>query len=148
MFVRTPDAKFNLANFMRVNLFTALGAIKIGMDILFKQEHVKLDELLGHGGLFKTEGVGQKVVAAAVNVPVSVMKTAGEGGAWGIAVLANYMMKKGADESLGDYLNSRVFAGQESVRVEPDAEDVAGFETFIERYKKGLAIERAAVDSM
>ena len=76
------------------------------------------------------------------------MKTAGEGGAWGIAVLANYMMKKGADESLGDYLNRRVFAGQESVRVEPDAEDVAGFETFIERYKKGLAIERAAVDSM
>ena len=148
LFVRTPDAKFNLANFMRVNLFTALGAIKIGMDILFKQENVKLDELLGHGGLFKTEGVGQKVVAAAVNVPVSVMKTAGEGGAWGIAVLANYMMKKGADESLGDYLNRRVFAGQESVRVEPDAEDVAGFETFIERYKKGLAIERAAVDSM
>ena len=90
--MRTPDAKFNLANFMRVNLFTALGAIKIGMDILFKQENVKLDELLGHGGLFKTEGVGQKVVAAAVNVPVSVMKTAGEGGACVIAVLANYMM--------------------------------------------------------
>ena len=79
LFVRTPDAKFNLANFMRVNLFTALGAIKIGMDILFKQENLTLDELLGHGGLFKTEGVGQKVVAAAVNVPVSVMKTAGEG---------------------------------------------------------------------
>lgn len=146
LFVRTPDAKFNLANFMRVNLFTALGAIKIGMDILFKQEHVTLDELLGHGGLFKTEGVGQKVVAAAVNVPVSVMKTAGEGGAWGIAVLANYMMKKDAGESLSDYLTNRVFAGEESVRVEPDAKDVEGFETFIERYKKGLAIERAAVD--
>ena len=148
LFVRTPDAKFNLANFMRVNLFTALGAIKIGMDILFKQENVTLDELLGHGGLFKTEGVGQKVVAAAVNVPVSVMKTAGEGGAWGIAVLANYMMRKGADETIGDYLNSRVFAGEESVRIEPDAADVAGFETFIERYKKGLAIERAAVQSI
>lgn len=148
LFVRTPDAKFNLANFMRVNLFTALGAIKIGMDILFKQEHVTLDELLGHGGLFKTEGVGQKVVAAAVNVPVSVMKTAGEGGAWGIAVLANYMMKKGADESLSDYLGNRVFAGEESVRMEPDAKDVEGFEAFIERYKKGLAIERAAVDTM
>ncbi len=147
LFVRTPDAKFSLANFMRVNLFTALGAIKIGMDILFKQENVTLDELLGHGGLFKTEGVGQKVVAAAVNVPVSVMKTAGEGGAWGIAVLANYMMKKGADESLSDYLNNKVFAGQESVRMEPDAKDVAGFETFIERYKKGLAIERAAVEN-
>lgn len=148
LFVRTPDAKFNLANFMRVNLFTALGAIKIGMDILFKQEHVTLDELLGHGGLFKTEGVGQKVVAAAVNVPVSVMKTAGEGGAWGIAVLANYMMNKGAKESLSDYLNNKVFTDEESVRMEPDAADVAGFETFIERYKKGLAIERAAVQSM
>lgn len=148
LFVRTPDAKFNLANFMRVNLFTALGAIKIGMDILFKLENVTLDELLGHGGLFKTEGVGQRIVAAAVNVPVSVMKTAGEGGAWGIAVLANYMMEKGVDETLSDYLNNKVFAGEESVRVEPDARDVAGFETFIERYKKGLAIERAAVDSM
>lgn len=148
LFVRTPDAKFNLANFMRVNLFTALGAIKIGMDILFKQENVTLDELLGHGGLFKTEGVGQKIVAAAVNVPVSVMKTAGEGGAWGIAVLANYMVKKGADETLSDYLSHKVFAGEESVRMAPDASDVAGFETFIERYKKGLAIERAAIDSM
>lgn len=148
LFVRTPDAKFNLANFMRVNLFTALGAIKIGMDILFKQENVTLDELLGHGGLFKTEGVGQKVVAAAVNVPVSVMKTAGEGGAWGIAVLANYMMKKDADESLSAYLANKVFAGEESVRMAPDAADVAGFETFIERYKNGLAIERAAVDHL
>ncbi|MCI8267498.1 MAG: FGGY-family carbohydrate kinase [Lachnospiraceae bacterium] len=148
LFVRTPNAKFSLANFMRVNLFTALGAIKIGMDILFKQENVTLDELLGHGGLFKTEGVAQKVVAAAVNVPVSVMKTAGEGGAWGIAVLANYMVKKDAGESLSDYLNHRVFAGEESVRMAPDAADVAGFETFIERYKKGLAIERAAVDNL
>lgn len=148
LFVRTPDAKFTLANFMRVHLFTALGAIKIGMDILFKQEHVVLDELLGHGGLFKTEGVGQKVVAAAVNVPVSVMKTAGEGGAWGIAVLANYMMKKGADETLGDYLNSKVFAGEESSRMEPDPKDVAGFEAFIGRYRNGLAIERAAVQNM
>ncbi len=148
LFVRTPDAKFSLANFMRVNLFTALGAIKIGMDILFKQEHVTLDELLGHGGLFKTEGVGQKVVAAAVNVPVSVMKTAGEGGAWGIAVLANYMATKGADESLSDYLNNKVFVGEESVRMEPDAKDVAGFETFIERYKKGLVIERAACEGL
>lgn len=148
LFVRTPDSKFTLANFMRVNLFTALGAIKIGMDILFKQEGVVLVELLGHGGLFKTEGVGQKVVAAAVNVPVSVMKTAGEGGAWGIAVLAQYMMEKAEGESLADYLNQKVFAGEESVRMEPDAKDVAGFETFIERYKKGLAIERAAVENL
>lgn len=148
LFVRTPGSNFNLANFMRVHLFTALGAIRIGMDILFKQENVTLDGLVGHGGLFRTEGVGQRVVAAAVNVPVSVMKTAGEGGAWGIAVLAGYMMKKGADESLSDFLDNKVFAGGESVRMEPDAGDVAGFEVFIERYKKGLAIERAAVESV
>lgn len=148
LFVRKPDSKFTLANFMRVHLFTALGAIKIGMDILAKQENVKLDELLGHGGLFKTPGVGQKIVAAAVNTPVSVMKTAGEGGAWGIAVLANYMMHKESGESLGEYLDNKVFAGEEATRIEPDAKDVAGFETFIERYKSGLTIERAAVDHL
>ena len=147
LFVRRPDSKFTLANFMRVNLFTALGAIKIGMDILAKQENVTLDEIMGHGGLFKTEGVGQKVVAAAINTPVCVMKTAGEGGAWGIAILANYMLQK-KGESLSDYLNAAVFAGEESSRMEPDAKDVAGFEAFIERYKEGLAIERAAVDNL
>lgn len=148
LFVRRPDSAFTLANFMRVHLFTALGAIKIGMDILAKQENVKLDELLGHGGLFKTPGVGQRVVAAAVNTPVSVMETAGEGGAWGIAVLANYMEHKEETETLGEYLDNKVFAGQSSVHIEPDAKDVAGFETFIERYKSGLAIERAAVDNL
>lgn len=148
LFVRKPDSKFTLANFMRVNLFTALGAIKIGMDILAKQENVTLDELLGHGGLFKTEGVGQRVVAAAVNTPVSVMKNAGEGGAWGIAVLANYMMKKESEEVLSDYLANRVFAGEESIRIEPNKEDVAGFEQFIERYRAGLPIERAAIDCL
>ena len=148
LFVRKPDSAFNLANFMRVHLFTALGAIKIGMDILAKQENVKLDELLGHGGLFKTPGVGQRVVAAAVDTPVSVMETAGEGGAWGIAVLANYMKNKEQGETLGQYLDNKVFAGQASTRIEPDAKDVEGFETFIERYKAGLAIERAAVDNL
>lgn len=147
LFVRRPDSKFTLANFMRVNLFTALGAIKIGMDILAKQEKVTLDEIMGHGGLFKTEGVGQKVVAAAINTPVCVMKTAGEGGAWGIAILANYMLQNNGRE-LSDYLNESVFAGEESSRMNPDAKDVAGFETFIERYKKGLSIERAAVDAL
>ncbi|MCI7792219.1 MAG: FGGY-family carbohydrate kinase, partial [Lachnospiraceae bacterium] len=148
LFVRTPDSKFSLANFMRTNLYTALGALKIGLDILFKEEKVSLDELLGHGGLFKTEGVGQRIMAAAVNVPVSVMKTAGEGGAWGIAILANYMLQKEEKESLSDYLNNHVFAGEESSRMEPNANDVAGFEAFMERYKAGLAIERAAVDSL
>ena len=146
LFVRKPDSAFTLANFMRVHLFTALGAIKIGMDILAKQENVRLDELLGHGGLFKTPGVGQRVVAAAVNTPVSVMETAGEGGAWGIAVLANYMKNKEQGETLGEYLDHKVFAGQSSTRIEPDAKDVEGFESFIKSYKAGLAIERAAVD--
>ncbi|MCI9530910.1 MAG: FGGY-family carbohydrate kinase [Lachnospiraceae bacterium] len=148
LFVRTPDSKFNLANFMRVHLFTALGALKTGLDILLKEEDVQLDELMGHGGLFKTKGVGQKVMAAAVNVPVSVMETAGEGGAWGIALLASYMVNKAEGESLSHYLDEKVFAGQESVTLQPEAKDVAGFDVFIKRYSEGLPIERAAVDSL
>ena len=148
LFVRTPNSNFNLANFMRVHLFTALGALKTGLDILMKEENVKLDVLMGHGGLFKTKGVGQKVMAAAVNVPVSVMETAGEGGAWGIALLASYMVNKGKDETLSQYLEEKVFAGQESVTLNPDAKDVDGFDTFIKRYSEGLAIERAAVNSL
>ncbi len=148
LFVRTPESKFNLANFMRVNLFTALGALKIGMDIMFKQENVVLDEIMGHGGLFKTEGVGQRIMAAAANTPVAVMKTAGEGGAWGMAILAAYMMNKGEGEELSSYLADKVFAGEEATRLEPNAADVAGFDAFIERYKAGFAIERAAVESL
>src|SRR5205085_11404619 len=90
----TPESRFTLANFMRVHLFSSLGALRMGMDILFEQEQVKLDRLLGHGGFFKTTGVGQKIMAAAMNVPVSVMETAGEGGAWGCALLASYMLRK------------------------------------------------------
>lgn len=148
LFVRSANDKFNLANFMRVHLFTALGALKVGLDILLKGEEVKVDQILGHGGLFKTKGVGQKILAAAMNAPVSVMETAGEGGAWGIALLASYMLNKAEGETLDDYLNEKVFVGQKSECIEPDAADVAGFETFIERYKKGLAIERAAVDHL
>lgn len=148
LFVRTPESKFNLANFMRVHLFTSLGALKTGMDILLKKEGVRLDQILGHGGLFKTKGAGQKIVAAAIDTPVSVMETAGEGGAWGIALLASYMKNKETDEKLEDYLNQKVFAGQKGSKEEPDAEDVRGFETFIQRYTKGLAIERAAVEHL
>lgn len=148
LFVRTPESRFNLANFMRVHLFTSLGALKTGMDILLKKEGVCLDKILGHGGLFKTKGVGQKIVAAAIDTPVSVMETAGEGGAWGIALLASYMKNRAADETLEAYLNQKVFAGQEGSMEEPDPEDVKGFETFMERYTKGLAIERAAVESL
>lgn len=144
LFVRTEESKFNLANFMRVNLYTALGALKIGLDILLKQEGVQLDEMLGHGGLFKTKGVGQSIMAAALNVPVSVMETAGEGGAWGIALLASYMKNKAVGETLEVYLADRVFAGMTSSRIAPDPKNVAGYEEFMKRYVKGLAIERAA----
>lgn len=146
LFVRSSNSNFNLANFMRVHLFTALGALKIGMDILLKQEEVKLDQILGHGGLFKTEGVGQKIMAGALNVPVSVMETAGEGGAWGIALLASYMINKSENETLDAYLNEKVFAGKAGSQVAPEPKDVEGFEAFMKRYKTGLAIERAAVD--
>lgn len=146
MIVRTPDSKFNLANFMRVNLFTALGALKVGLDILLKQEGVQVDHILGHGGLFKTKGVGQKIMAAAMNASVSVMETAGEGGAWGIALLASYMQNKEQGETLDDYLANKVFAGDKGTEMQPDAADVAGFDAFIERYKKGLPIEQAAVE--
>ena len=148
MFVRTPNSKFNLANFMRVNLYTALGALKIGMDLLLKEEGVQVDKLLGHGGLFKTKGVGQQILADAMNTPISVMETAGEGGAWGIAVLASYMVQKAEGESLGDYLNNKVFAGQEGSELAPNPEGVKGFDEFIEIYKAGLPIQRAAIDSM
>ena len=148
LFVRTPESKFNLANFMRVNLFTSLGALKTGMDILLKEEGVKLDKILGHGGLFKTKGVGQNLLAGAIDTPVSVMETAGEGGAWGIAVLASYLVNKESGESLEDYLNHKVFAGQEGEEVQPDTRDVQGFNEFMVRYKAGLAIERAAVENL
>lgn len=148
MFVRTPKSKFNLANFMRVNLYSALATLKIGMDILLKEEGVQVDKLLGHGGLFKTKGVGQQILADAMNTPISVMETAGEGGAWGIAVLASYMIQKEEGETLGAYLNNKVFAGQEGSELAPNAEGVKGFDEFIRIYKAGLPIERAAVDSM
>ena len=148
LFVRTPESRFSLANFMRVHLFSALGALKLGLDILFEQEQVKIDQVLGHGGFFKTKEVGQTIMAAAMNVPVSVMETAGEGGAWGIALLASYMLHKAESEPLEDYLSNKVFAGENGTTVAPDQRDVAGFAVFMERYKKGLVIERAAVDGL
>lgn len=147
LFVRMPDSRFHLANFMRTHLYTSLGALKVGMDLL-AQEGVKLDVLLGHGGLFKTKGVGQSMMAAAMNVPVSVMDTAGEGGAWGAALLAAYRIWKEEGESLTHYLAHKVFAGKEGVQVDPDPEDVEGFLRFMELYKAGLAIEKSAVESM
>ena len=148
LFVRTPDSSFNLANFMRTNLYASLAVLKTGLDILIKEEDVKIDEIFGHGGLFKTKGVGQNILAAALNTPVSVMETAGEGGAWGMALLASYMIHKKDGETLDVYLTDHVFKGNTGSKVDPDPADVAGFEAFINRYTKGLAIERAAVEHM
>ena len=148
LFVRNTNSKFSLANFMRTHLYTSLGALKIGLDILLKEEGVKVDSITGHGGLFKTKGVGQRFLAAAMDAPITVMDTAGEGGAWGMALLASYMIHKGEGETLDDYLNNRVFAGQSGSTMEPDKNDVKGFDEFIERYKAGLAVERAAVESI
>ena len=148
LFARTPDSHFTLANFMRTHLYSSLAALKIGMDILFQQEKVELDELMGHGGLFKTAGVGQSIMAAAANVPVTCMETAGEGGAWGIALLASYMKNKGENETLDVYLNEKVFAGKKGSTLVPDPEDVEGFDRFIASYKDSLAMERAAVETL
>lgn len=148
LFVRSPESNFNLANFMRTHLFTAFGALKLGMDILTHNEHVAIDSILAHGGLFKTPIVGQKIVAAALNVPISVMSTAGEGGAWGMALLASYMKNKDQSESLEDFLENKVFKDVEGQEISPDPIDVKGFEVFMERYQGGLAIEQAAVDHL
>ncbi len=148
LLVRKPDSKFTLANFMRANLYTTMAVLKTGFDILAKQENVTLDKLQGHGGLFKTKGVAQSYLAAATGTPVSVMETAGEGGAWGMAILAAYMVLKEDGEDLGAYLENKVFADAQATVMEPDAADVEGFEKFMERYSAGLPIERAAVDNL
>lgn len=144
LFVRSANDKFNLANFMRAHLYASVGVLKIGNDILFKQEKVKVDRITGHGGLFKTKGVGQRVLAAAIDSPISVMETAGEGGAWGIALLASFLVNNTAGQTLADFLEEKVFAGNAGVEIAPMAEDVAGFNAYIENYKAGLPIEETA----
>ena len=145
MVVRTPDADFTLANFMRSHLYSAVATLKIGMDILLKEEHVAVDSLMGHGGFFKTPVVGQRVMAAGMNAPITVMDTASEGGAWGIAILAAFMKEKKDGETLSSYLNDKIFAGQTGTTLNPDVEDVKGFDAFLEEYKKLLPAEKAAV---
>lgn len=147
MFVRSANDHFNLANFMRANLYASVAVLKIGNDVLFKDEKVQVDRITGHGGLFKTKGVGQRILAAAINSPISVMETAGEGGAWGIALLAGYLVNNAEKLSLADYLDKKVFAGNTGVEIAPTAEEVAGFDKYIETYKAGLAIEKAAVEN-
>ena len=146
LFVRSANDKFNLANFMRAHLYASVGVLKIGNDILFNEEKIEVDRITGHGGLFKTKGVGQRILAAAINSPISVMETAGEGGAWGIALLAGFMVWNSRELNLADYLDEVVFAGNAGVEIKPTPEDVAGFNTYIKNYQRGLAIEQAAVN--
>ncbi len=147
MLIRMPDSRFTLANFMRANLYSSLGAVKLGLDILLKEEKVKVEKIMGHGGLFKTKGVAQRYLAAAVNAPVTVMDTASEGGPWGEALLAAYMLD-GKGRSLSEYLNEEIFASQSGSTIAPTEEDVAGFEAFMARYKAGIPAERAAVECL
>ena len=145
--VRKPDNHFTLANFMRANLLTSFGVLGIGNEIL-KKEEVGIDRITGHGGLFKTPVVGQKLLAACMDAPVSVMETAGEGGAWGIALLADYLVHSKEGQTLADFLENDIFGGNTGVSIDPDPEDVKGFAEFMARYKKGLPVERAAIDSI
>lgn len=147
LFVRSANDKFNLANFMRANLYASVGVLKIGNDILFNDEHVKVDRITGHGGLFKTKGVGHRILAAALNSPISVMETAGEGGPWGMALLASYLVNNNSHQTLADYLDEKVFAGNTGEEIKPTEEDVSGFNAYIKNYKACLAIERAAVET-
>ncbi|MBR6381873.1 MAG: ATPase, partial [Lachnospiraceae bacterium] len=145
MVVRTPDADFSIANFMRSNLYSAMATLKIGMDILSKEEQVPIDRLMGHGGLFKTPVVGQRLLAGAMNAPVTVMDTASEGGPWGMAVLAAYLVEKEAGETLPQYLDAKIFAGQSGTTLEPVKEDVEGFDRYLQGYRRALEAEKAAV---
>ena len=146
LFLRGPESKFNLPNFARAQLCSAAATLSIGMEIL-ADEHVKIDKLLGHGGYFKAPLAGQKIMAAALEAPVSVMKTAGEGGPWGIALLASYMQNKAEGETLEAFLDSRVFSNEDAFEVKPDPEDIAGFKEFLDNYKKSLPVEKAAVEA-
>ncbi len=148
LFVRSAKSNMNLANFMRVNIQTAFGAMKIGIDKLVNEEGLKLDKIMAHGGLFKTPNVAQSFLAGALNAPVATMKNAGEGGAWGIALLAAYQMRNPQSQSLDKFLGNYVFSANDENVIYPESDDVAGFEVFMERYKQGLAIERAAVNHL
>ncbi|MEA5065825.1 MAG: FGGY-family carbohydrate kinase, partial [Eubacteriales bacterium] len=148
LFARMPDARFNLSNFMRTHLYAALATLRLGMDILLIREKVSIDRIYGHGGLFKTPGVGQQIMADSIRTPVSVMETAGEGGAWGIALLAAYMKDKAQGQPLEAYLNERIFADKVGETLPPDEAGAAGFDAYIARYAAGRLIERAAVATM
>lgn len=147
LFVRTQNCNFNLANFMRAQLFTATGALRTGMDILFNEENVKIDRLTGHGGFFKCQEPGLTVMSSALHTPISVMETAGEGGPWGMAILASYAVNKNG-KSLPDYLEKDVFGDAKITSFEAKKEDIDGYNKFFERYTKGIAVEKAATENV
>ena len=148
MFLQMPDSKLSLANFMRTHIYSALATLKLGMDILTLKEQVTVDQLLGHGGFFKTEHVGQQLMADALDVPVSVMESAGEGGPWGIALLANYMISKDENETLEDFLTLKVFSSQDIDTLQPTEEGNKQFSAFLDRYKDMLEVEKTAVKQL
>ena len=137
MYFRTPDSKMNLANFARAQIYSAFASLKIGMDILFEKEKVSAKQFTGHGGMFKVRGVAQQFLANALNTPICVMETAGEGGAWGMALLAAYTVCKG-EKSLPDWLDKEVFADMEKTTLSPDKNGSEGFARYLERFKAGL----------
>ncbi len=145
LLLRSASDRFNLANLIRAQLYASVGVLKIGNDVLFAEEGVEVDRLTGHGGLFKTPGVGQRVLAAALGTPISVMETAGEGGAWGIALLAGYVINNEEHLSLADYLDRKIFAGLPVAEVAPTPEDIAGFNAWLAQYNSCLPVEEAAV---
>ena len=145
LIIRQPDSRLMLADFMRTQLMSALATLKIGMDILTERENVKIDRLYGHGGFFKTPEVGQRILSAAVNAPVSVMETAGEGGPYGMALLASFMLNK-SGETLEDFLDKKVFAAAQISTLTARGDEIEGFSAFLERYKKALSVERTAVE--
>ncbi len=144
LFVRRPDSNMSFANFARSVIYGSIAVLKIGMDILFVEENVSLDTLLGHGGLFKAPIVGQKLLAGALNAPVAVTENSGEGGPWGMALLASYMLNKQGEETLGDFLANRIFKDAKTVVTTPCDEDINGFASYIESYKNHLTAEIAA----
>ena len=145
LFLRTPNAQFTFANFARAQIYSALATLRIGMEILTGQEKVQIDSLLGHGGFFKTPGAGQRLMAAAMQTPVSVMETAGEGGPWGMALLAAFAVGRKPGQTLENYLATEIFAGNKGSSIAPDPADMRGFEIYMQQYKAGLAAERAAL---
>ena len=145
LFLRRPDSKFTLPNFMRTHLLSALASLKIGLDILTGEEQVTIDKLYGHGGFFMTPGVGQRMLSAAVGAPASVMETAGEGGPYGMALLAAYGLWKSEGEPLEDYLD-KVFAAAKSSTLMATEADIAGFEEFVRKYVRALSVEKTAVE--